>query len=306
MADNVAITAGTGTTVATDEVTISATPVQVQYVKVLDGTADSINRHVVDSAGRANMNIGGSASSIPTVSQALTASAAATVTGTASTTGTAVADVSAAGNVSFHLQATAFVGTVTFEQSLDSAGGTNTWATVPVQPEDTASQPITSLAINTAVAFVRQFTIPMFGPALFRVRCSAFTSGSLTAFIKPGPGFYEGQPALAPSTSNIGTVDLGAATAGTTSSVTLSGTANTNTTPVAADATRKGLVLWNNNAAANILINFGTTATTSTVFAVKLLPGQGYEVPGWASKLAVQAQANVASATVVVNSGTGL
>jgi 5-hydroxyisourate hydrolase-like protein (transthyretin family) len=52
MADNVAITAGSGTTVGTDEVTIAATAVQVQLVKILDATDASTNRLVVDSSGR--------------------------------------------------------------------------------------------------------------------------------------------------------------------------------------------------------------------------------------------------------------
>lgn len=55
MADNVAITAGSGTTVATDEVTISATAVQVQLVKILDATADGTNRLIIDSSGRAQI-----------------------------------------------------------------------------------------------------------------------------------------------------------------------------------------------------------------------------------------------------------
>lgn len=53
MADNVAITAGSGTTVAADEV-VDATlgTVKVQYVKLMDGTYDSTNKGIIDSSGQ--------------------------------------------------------------------------------------------------------------------------------------------------------------------------------------------------------------------------------------------------------------
>lgn len=52
MADTVAITAGSGTTIATDEVTIAATAQHAQLVKILDATDASTNRLVVDASGR--------------------------------------------------------------------------------------------------------------------------------------------------------------------------------------------------------------------------------------------------------------
>src|SRR6476469_4263219 len=56
MADGINVTTGSGTTVGTDEVTgltptLSGTS-QVQYVKIADGTVDSVNKLVVDSSGR--------------------------------------------------------------------------------------------------------------------------------------------------------------------------------------------------------------------------------------------------------------
>lgn len=53
MADNVAITAGSGTSVAADEV-VDATlgTVKVQFMKLMDGTLDSTNKLVIDSSGR--------------------------------------------------------------------------------------------------------------------------------------------------------------------------------------------------------------------------------------------------------------
>lgn len=52
MADNIAVTPGTGKTVATDEVTDATLgTVQVQIVKVMDGTLDSTNKMSISAAG---------------------------------------------------------------------------------------------------------------------------------------------------------------------------------------------------------------------------------------------------------------
>jgi len=52
MADNVAITAGTGTTVAADEVTDGTLgSCKVQFVKLMDGTLDGTTKAAVSSAG---------------------------------------------------------------------------------------------------------------------------------------------------------------------------------------------------------------------------------------------------------------
>jgi hypothetical protein len=58
MADNVAVTAGAGTTVAADEV-VDATlgTVKVQYVKVMDGTNDSTNKMEIDSSSRVSVTL---------------------------------------------------------------------------------------------------------------------------------------------------------------------------------------------------------------------------------------------------------
>lgn len=65
MADNVAITAGSGTTVAADEVTDGTLgSVKVQIVKIMDGTLDSTNKLIVDSSGRVAAQIGAAATAI--------------------------------------------------------------------------------------------------------------------------------------------------------------------------------------------------------------------------------------------------
>jgi hypothetical protein len=277
VADN---TSQTGAdTIATDDVTTlnggASSGVKVQRVKV--GFGDDGTSRDASTAFPLPVNLSSSAGNGAQVGASLTAAGASTLAGTGNTTGSVVIDVSQAGNASFHLLATAFVGAVVFEQSFDPAGANGTWALVPVVPEDATSAPMNTLAINTAVAYVRQFTQGMFGPKLFRVRCSVFTSGSLAVLGSAGPGWYEGQPALAPGTNVIGAVSMAAATAYAVTTVNTSGTTNTNTVLLAADATRKGLLITNRSTTA-LLVGFGTTTTTS-LYSVSIPSGQTYDVP---------------------------
>lgn len=212
MADNTTISAGSGgDVIASDDVTTlngaASSGVKVQRVKV--GYGDDGSHRDISSAYPLPVNLSASLGNAAQVAGALTAASASATTGTAgTTTSTVTYDVAAAGNISFHLLATAFVGTVVFEQSFDPAGSAASWAPVPVNPEDLASAPASTLAINTAVAYIRQFTQDMFGPRLFRIRCSAFTSGSLAVLGSPGPGWYAANPVLAPSTAQIGSLML--------------------------------------------------------------------------------------------------
>ena len=63
MADNLSVTAGTGSTIGMDEVTLNAVAVKVGYGKILDGTADGTNPLVVNASGEAKViNTAGNAS----------------------------------------------------------------------------------------------------------------------------------------------------------------------------------------------------------------------------------------------------
>jgi hypothetical protein len=276
MADN---TSQTGTaTIAADDVTTlnggASSGVLVQRVKV--GYGDDGTARDVSSAFPLPVNVSASGGTQAAVTQALTAAGAATLSGTASTTAMAVLDVSQAGNASFHLLATAFVGTVVFEQSFDPAGAAGTWAAVPCIPEDAASPAMSTLAINTAVAYVRQFTQGMFGPALFRVRVSAFTSGSLTAYLKAGPGWVEGQPALAPSSANIGRAGPQTSATG---AITTATPAATSGTMLAANANRVG---WKviNDSNVDVLVNEAGGTASATAYSFRLASGGYYESSG--------------------------
>jgi hypothetical protein len=72
-------------------------------------------------------------------------------------------------------------------------------------------------------------------------------------------------------------VTLSVGTAYALTSVNTSGTTNTNTVLLAADATRKALIVWNRGTT-DLLLGFGV-ATTATLYSVKVSSGQGYEVP---------------------------
>jgi hypothetical protein len=277
MADNVAVG---GVNYSTDDVTtvngatVAAGTAQTQRIKVQygdDGTARDVS-----SAFPLPVNIASSAGNGAQSSQALTAAGLSTLAGTTSTTGAWVIDVSSAGNVSFHLLATAFVGTVTFEQSFDPAGSAGTWAPVPLIPEDGLSAPATTLAINTAVAYVRQFTQGMFGPRLFRVRVSTFTSGTLTALGSAGPGWVEGQPALAPSSANIGRA--GPQTSAT-AAITTATPAATSGTMLAANANRVGWKVTNDSNV-DVLINEAGGTASATAYSLRLASGGYYESSG--------------------------
>jgi hypothetical protein len=249
VADNVVVG---GVNYSTDDVTtlngatIAAGTAQTQRMKVQygdDGTARDVSQ-----AFPIPVNLAASAGNIPDVTGSLTVAAASTVTGTASTTGTGVIDIRNAGNASFHLASTGTSAghVVVFEQTLDPTGAVG-WAPVPCVPEDGTSSPAATwtMAFPFTVGGVgyqtRQFTTAMLGAALFRVRLATLGTGTtLSYWLKGGPGFMEPQPALAPSNSVIGAVDLGTATTGALTSGTTSATANTNTVALAADATNRG------------------------------------------------------------------
>lgn len=153
-----------------------------------------------------SVNLATSQGSAAAVTQTLSASATNTPGSavTASTTGQAVANVASSGNVTFHLVTSAFVGTLTFEASLD--GGLNYAPVMAVREDGTGAE--TTAAISTAAAFIRAYTVGLPGFNYFRVRASAFTSGTVAVYISQGPFLIEPNPALAASASQIGIVAL--------------------------------------------------------------------------------------------------
>ena len=158
-----------------------------------------------------DVNLAASGSGIPQASAALTA-AVADAQGTATTAtaaGQVIAAVGLAGNLTFHLLAAAFVGTVVFEASIN--GGINYFPVMAIREDGTYPGQESSTSISTAAAFIRAYTTGVPGFTHFRVRCSAFTSGSLAVVVNQGAFLIEPSPSLGPSAAIIGTVNQNAA-----------------------------------------------------------------------------------------------
>jgi hypothetical protein len=160
-----------------------------------------------------SVNLVSSQGSAAAVAQAISAAIADNpgVATTTSGTGQAIAAVGSAGNATFHIVTSAFVGTLVFEASLN--GGTNYASVMCIREDGTGSE--TSTAINTASAFIRAYTVGLPGFTHFRVRCSAFTSGTAAIYITQGPFLIETNPSLSASTASIGVVTQQAITKGT-------------------------------------------------------------------------------------------
>lgn len=98
-------------------------------------------------------------------------------------------------------------------------------------------------------------------------------------------------------------VSLGAA--GTTpalATVNTSGTVNTNTVLLAANSAREALLVW--NAGTGVLsLGFGVT-TTTTLYSVRIQPGEGYEVPAQFAPYALNGMSTVATQPVNITSVT--
>jgi hypothetical protein len=162
MADNVSITAGSGTTVAADELTDGTLgTVKVQYVKLMDGTLDSSNKLVINSAGQLSV-----LNPDQTATGSLTSTTSVTLT---SLGGLSTAAVQITGTWS---------GTVQFEGSID--GGT-TWNLVNAQVPTTGAL-VTSSTANG------NWAVDVGGCSGFRVRCTIFTSGTIVVTVRGSIG----------------------------------------------------------------------------------------------------------------------
>lgn len=169
-----------------------------------DGAGNALTSSAVGARQALDVNLAASASAMTQVAGAITAAVANTpgTAVTASTTAQVVTNVANAGNVTFHLVGTAFVGTLIFEASVD--GGLNYSPMYCLREDGSGSE--TGAALNIAAAFIRQYTAAIAGLAYFRVRCSAFTSGTIAVLIQPGPFLMEPNPSLAASAATIGAV----------------------------------------------------------------------------------------------------
>lgn len=239
IADNIIpITAGSGTSVRT--VTNAGVDSGAHQQVVTLG--DSAGNLIGTTAAPFPVSIAASGG-LSTTAGTISATAANTP-GTAVTTSTTaqiVAAVSTAGNVTFHLVSSAFVGTLTFEGSVDA--GLNYAPIMAIREDGTGAE--TSTALSIASAFIRLYTAALPGVAYFRVRCSAFTSGTIAVILAPGPTLIEPTPSLGAGTQTIGNVGLtsgsnqvGSVTIGNgTTLSTLGGTSSASTNATSVKAT---------------------------------------------------------------------
>lgn len=94
-----------------------------------------------------------------------------------------------------------------------------------------------------------------------------------------------------PVSGTVSVAPLGSTCAVT--SVNTSGTANTNSTLLAADSTRDGLFIF--NAGTGLVKIAFTTTSSTTVYSIALPPGTGLEVPTWLAQYQVNGNCNVVS-----------
>lgn len=188
-------------------------------------------------------------------------SAAGTITTAASVVTSA--DVGRAGNITIAIYGTYAGVNVTFEGSPD--GGTN-WFPWAVTREDSGSSETTSgvLVANT----IRAWTVSAPGFNRFRVRATAFTSGTANVIIAAG---------ALPIEPMVGAAVRFVGNDGVTTSV--ASTVTTNTTLVAADARRVALTIYNESTA-TLFVLMGAGTESATVYTVQVAPGGYYEVPG--------------------------
>lgn len=213
-----------------------------------------------------------------------------TVTGTITASGQSVAaDVSRASNISVHIIGT-FAGlNVTFEGSLD---GTN-WFGVQAVRTNAATIETTSGVVANTLAYAWELSVNAFGN--FRVRATAWTSGTATVVIVPGIGATEPAPTVpthavtisgTPATTTTmtsTTIAAPAATIAGSSIAKIVSAASTNATNAKSSAGRLlGWELFNSSASAKYVKIFNlavapTVGSSTPVFTIGL-PAGGHAV----------------------------
>lgn len=146
-------------------------------------------RTVVGSKTGLDVNLAGSAGGIATSAQTLSASTT-NVAGTGNTTAMCVIAAASLGNATITLNTSAFVGTLIFEASDD--GGTTYFPISAAREDGTGLDTVPAFSI--AAAYQRMWLAGLPGVTHFRVRCSAFTSGTAPIRISGGPFLVEPNP----------------------------------------------------------------------------------------------------------------
>jgi hypothetical protein len=195
--------------------------------------------------------------SMPTKVQALTQTSGSITT--SSSTVTATTDVSNAGTITVCIFGTYAGVNAAFEASPD---GTN-WFPIIGQRLDAHVTETTTGVLPSNQS--RAWDIPIPGPTQFRVRATAWTSGTANVVIIPAVNAFEIAPTVGFSGADTATLSQPAVSA---SSFTV----------LAANPSRRGAMIYN-DAAVNVNIALAATAST-TAYTYQLQAGIGYyELP---------------------------
>lgn len=181
---------------------------------------------------------------------------------TAASAVTATTDIANAGTITVVIGGTYAGVNVTFEASVDGT----TWIPIMGQRTD-AYVTETSSGVLTANQ-IRAWDIPLPGFTQFRVRATAWTSGTASVAIAPAVNAFE----IAP---NVGLAGVGgSAVTGVTASAT-------SVTLLAANPARRGAIIQNDSTSALLYVrlNSSAAAATSGNYTTTLMGGQNYEIP---------------------------
>lgn len=183
MSDNVAVTAGSGTTIAADEVVDGTLgTVKVQFVKIMDATLDGTTKAAVGANGLAVNAAQGTAAAVtagwPTIS-GQPADTTGTFTNATQTTSVTTGTINGYESVTVSINGTFGTATAVFEVSDD--GGTTWYGTQGARSDSATVESGYTTLTNTS----RMWVIPVTGADQFRVRSTAVASGTVNVRISP-------------------------------------------------------------------------------------------------------------------------
>lgn len=198
--------------------------------------------------------------SMPVKNAGLTLTSGAIIAAT--TTVTASTDIPSAGAVLVVIGGTYTGVNVTFEASVDGT----TWVTVLGQRTDNFAIEATSGVLPTNQVRAWDFTLPGFQQ--FRVRATAWATGSAAVAIMPTAAALEVAPTVAIAAASTPTITGVAASA-------------TSTTLLAANPARRGAMIVSDPTSAALYIRLGAAvaAATNGNYSVILYGGDTYEIP---------------------------
>jgi len=181
---------------------------------------------------------------------------------TSTSTVTATTDLGNAGSCTVVIGGTYAGVNVTFEGSVDGT----TWVGVLGQRTDAFVTETTSGVLPSNQ--IRAWDFPLPGFSQFRVRATAYTSGTAGVAIAPAVNAFEVAP-------NVGIAGVGTATeTGVTASAS-------NTTLLSANAARRGCIIANDASSANLFVRLSASAAaiSSGNYSQMIPAGGAWEVP---------------------------